>query len=532
MKKIKVLDSVLREGTQCKGISFSVQDKINIAKALDELGIDYIEAGNPFSNPTELEFFEKMAQVPLQHAKLTAFGSTRRRDTKAEEDPGLKALLSVNTPVVTVFGKSSVFHVEKVLGTTLEENLAMIRDTVAYLKKCKKEVIYDAEHFFDGYKLDRSYAIATIQEAKKAGADSIVLCDTNGGTLPVEMRDIVADVVKQVPGEIGIHTHNDSGLATALAIIAVEAGATHIQGTVIGVGERCGNANLCELLPTLELKMGCELIGKERLQKLTPMTAKIAETCNITLREDMPYVGKNAFAHKAGMHIDAVYKSAKSFEHIRPEDVGNERQFLISQVGGRSAAMQKIEGVLGHYEKGSKEIVELTRVLKEYEHNGYQFELAEASFELLARRTFGLDTPFFAVSQFKIMEDQNDEKEDPTTAALIKVKVGEKEEITAAEGIGPVHALDNALRKALEIFYPCLKGVRLTDYKVRVIDSRSATGARVRVLIESSDGEEYWNTIGVSEDILNASFHALMDSVEYKLLKESRKNGKRLAPNQ
>jgi 2-isopropylmalate synthase len=520
-RKVEILDSTLRDGAQAEGISFSVEDKLKIVKTLDDLGIDYIEAGNPGSNPKDIEFFDRMRLIKLRNAKLTAFGSTRRRGIKVEEDKNVQSLLTAGTPVVTIFGKSWDLHVTHVIKTTLEENLSMISDTVAFFKEKGKEVIYDAEHFFDGYKANPQYAMDTLKAAADGGADCLVLCDTNGGCFPSEILEITRRVTEAFKLRIGIHAHNDSGMAVANSIMAVEAGATHVQGTYIGYGERCGNANLSSIIPNLQVKKGYSCIPKDRMKNLTHTARKVAEISNITLNERDPYVGHCAFAHKGGMHIDGVSKVTKSFEHVDPELVGNKRRFLMSEVAGRRTILEKIQEIVPTITKESKETEAIINRLKELEHQGYQFESAESTFELVIRKQLGKYKPFFELEAFKVINELP--ADGPSASALIKIKVDGKSEITAAEGDGPVHALDRALRKALYVFYPDLARVHLTDFKVRVIDSQSATGAKVRVLIESTDGESVWTTVGVSTDIIEASWIALVDSIEYKLIKDLEK---------
>jgi 2-isopropylmalate synthase len=521
VKKVDIFDSTLRDGAQAEGISFSVEDKLKMAKALDDLGIAYIEAGNPGSNPKDMEFFEKMRTVKLKSAKLTAFGSTRRCDTKVEEDKNVQSLLSANTPAVSIFGKCWDFHVTDILKTTLDENLRMISETVAFFKEKGKEVIFDAEHFFDGYKTNPGYAMKAIEAAAAGGADCLVLCDTNGGSFPSEVFEIVKTVKKAFAAKIGIHAHNDCGMAAANSIMAVEAGAEHVQGTYTGFGERCGNASLSTIIPNLQLKRKIACIPDDRLKNLTITQRRVSEIANITLNERDPYVGNCAFAHKGGMHIDGVSKASKSFEHIDPKLVGNKRRFLMSEVSGRKTILEKIQEINPLITKDSKEAVAIIKRMKELEHQGYQFEGAESTFELVIRKQLGKYKPFFELETFKLMTEQPSNGH--SASALIKVKVDGKSEITAAEGDGPVHALDCALRKALEVFYPELNHVHLTDFKVRVIDSNSATAAKVRVLIESTDNESVWTTVGVSTDIIEASWIALVDSIEYKLIKELEK---------
>ncbi len=521
-QKVDIFDSTLRDGAQAEGISFSVEDKLKIVRTLDKLGVSYIEAGNPVSNPKDIEFFDRVKKLTLRNAKLVAFGSTRRRDTKVDQDKNILSLLSTDTPVVAIFGKSWDFHVKKVIKTSLEENLNMIRDSIAFFKDKGKETIFDAEHFFDGYKSNPEYALSALKAAADAGADCLVLCDTNGACFPQEIYEIVKVVKNTFNVDIGIHTHNDCGMAVANSIMAFEAGATHIQGTFTGFGERCGNANLSTIIPNLQLKRNVRCIPEENLKNLTYTARKISEIANVTLSGREPYVGNSAFAHKGGMHIDGVCKAPSSFEHIDPGLVGNKRRFLMSEVAGRNTVLEKIREIYPGVDKESRETENIIQRLKELEHQGYQFEGAESTFELVIRKQLGKYKPFFELEKFQLMTEQP-KLSGPSATALIKVTVDNKSEITAAEGNGPVHALDRALRKALEVFYPELAHVHLTDYKVRVIDSNKATAAKVRVLIESTDGESVWTTVGVSTDIIEASWIALVDSIEFKLLKELEK---------
>ncbi len=523
MKKIYIYDSTLRDGTQGKGISFSVNDKIRIVERLDKLGVDYIEAGNPGSNPKDLEFFDKASKMNLTHSKICAFGSTHRVGVPVEEDKNVVSLLSAGTPVVAIFGKAWDMHVTEILKTDLETNLKIIYDTIAFFKKHGKEVIFDAEHFFDGYKNNPEFAVKAIQAADKAGADWIVLCETNGGAFPDEIADITKTAIDAVSAKVGIHCHNDSEMAAANSVMAVLNGAEQVQGTINGIGERCGNANLCSIIPNLQLKRGYDCIPPENMKNLTKTSRFVSMTANITHDERQPYVGASAFAHKGGMHIDGVQKNSATFEHIDPSVVGNKRRFLISDMSGRSNLIGVINDVDPTIEKNSPETEKIMQRLKELEHQGYQFEGAESSVELMIRKELGVYKSFFELIQFKVWTDEPSVEENCNSSAMIKIRVDGREEITAAQGAGPVNAMDKALRRALERFYPQLSGVRLTDYKVRVIDSNDATAAKVSVVIESSDGENTWHTIGVSADILNASWMALVDSVDYYLLCEERK---------
>ncbi len=516
LRRIEILDSTLRDGAQGEGISFSVNDKLAIVKTLDEFGIDYIEAGNPGSNPKDLEFFEKASKLELSRAKLCAFGSTRRHDAKADEDANIRALLSAGTPAVVIFGKASDLHVRKILKISLEDNLEMVNDTIAYLKSNSKEVIFDAEHFFDGYKSSAEYAMRVLHAAVRGGADALVLCDTNGGTMPLDIFEITKKVVADFPDiKIGIHCHNDTDCAVASSMLAVNAGASHVQGTFTGIGERCGNANLSAIIPNLALKRGYECAAD--LPMLTETAARIAEISNTTLGSNKPYVGSSAFAHKAGMHIDGVLKLPCSFEHIDPSVVGNKRKFLMSEVSGRSTVLNKIKHIDPGLDKDSKEIALILEKLKEMEHFGYHFEAADASFELLVKKVLGIYKPSFNLVFYRTMGDFPVPAGGMPASATVKVEVDGKEEITAVMGAGPVNALDLALRKALVVFYPSIRNMRLIDYKVRVLEQNNTTAAKVRVLIETTDEKTTWTTVGVSNDILEASFIALIDSFEYKL---------------
>ena len=523
---VHIFASTLRDGAQGEGISFSVQDKLHIVRALDELGVAFIEAGNPGSNPKDLEFFEEVKKIKLESSRLVAFGSTRRKDLPAGEDVNLRSLLAAGTEYVAIFGKTWDFHVKEILRATNEENLAMIRDTIAYLVGEGRKVIYDAEHFFDAYAANASYAMETLRAAVDGGAAVLVLCDTNGGTLPDAIQEMVAKVRKEFSVPVGIHCHNDAGLAVANSLMAVKAGATQVQGTLIGFGERTGNANLSTIIADLELKMGIHCLGEGKLASLTQIARRVAEIANINLDGGMPFVGLNAFAHKAGMHIDAVTKNPKAYEQVAPESIGNERVFLMSEVAGRSMIIEKIRKFDPTIQKDTPVAAQIVARVKELEHEGYQFEGAEGSFELLVRKNIGKYKPFFDLQYYKIIGEQPIDGVVCTAFAQIKIGVEGEMAITAGEGDGPVHALDVALRKALEKFYPGVREIRLTDFKVRVLDSRSATAAKVRVLIESTDGENVWTTVGVSTDLIEASWLALVDSFEFKLISDVEKRFK------
>lgn len=517
---VDILDSTLRDGAQGEGISFSVEDKLGIVQALDRLGVTYIEAGNPGSNPKDLEFFERVRGLGLRHAKLVAFGSTRRKNSAAEEDSNLKALISAGTEAVAVFGKCWYLHVKEILGTTAQENFNMIADTCRYLKEQGKTVFFDAEHFFDGYKDDPDFAVQALKAAYGAGADCLVLCDTNGGCFPDEIYEITKKICVLFPGRVGIHTHNDRGMAEANSIMAVKAGAVQVQGTFLGYGERCGNANLSTIIPNLELGSIGGSIPKENLALLTETARKIAEISNVSIKKNEPFVGVSAFAHKAGMHADGVLKLPRSFEHVSPETVGNERRFLMSEISGRTAILEKIKKVDPRITKDSPETAKILSELKRLEQEGYQFEGADSSFEMLIRKNLGTYRPFFEMNNYKIVTGRPCEQGCSATAT-VKIRVGDKDQLMAAEGNGPINALDQALRAALEVFYPSLKKMRLIDYKVRVMDSKQATGAVTRVLITSTDGGRVWTTVGVSSDVVEASRLALTESIEYKLIRDA-----------
>jgi 2-isopropylmalate synthase len=523
MTRISIYDSTLRDGAQTQGISYSVDDKIKIVERLDALGIAYIEAGNPGSNPKDLEFFARAATLKLASARIIAFGATRKVGTPVADDANVQSLLKAGTAAIAIFGKSWDYQALEILRTTLEENVAMIGDTVRYLKQNGKEVVFDAEHFFDGYKGNAEYALKTLAAAVDGGADSIVLCDTNGGSFPEEIFEITRAVRARFPNAaVGIHCHNDSEMAVANSIRAVQAGATQVQGTINGLGERCGNANLCSIIPNLQLKLGHECIPADAMRNLTSVARSVAEIANMPHNERAAYVGGHAFAHKGGMHIDAVVKNPISYEHVNPESVGNARRVLMSEVAGRSTILARINAVDPSLAKDSPETRRIVDKLKELEHEGYQFEAAESSFELIVRKMLGRYTPFFELVEFKVIVGEPSANE-ANSSCIIKVRVGEQEVLTVAEGDGPVNALDRAARKALERLYPAIGEIRLTDYKVRVLDSDKASAARVRVLVESTDGNEHWTTIGVSTDIINASWQALVDAMEYKLMRDQEK---------
>ena len=516
MTKLEIFDSTLRDGAQGEGISFSVSDKLSIVRTLDDFGVDYIEAGNPGSNPKDIEFFQRVESMQLRNARLCAFGSTCRKDSQPEDDSNVLSLLTANTPAIAIFGKCWDLHVLQVLNTTLAENLRMVTQTIRFFKAHGKEVIFDAEHFFDGYLNNSVYAMKVLAAAREAGADVLCLCDTNGGTLPDDLQKVVRTVCAAFPEtRVGIHCHNDCGCAVAGSLMAVRAGVTHVQGTFIGIGERCGNADLSAVLPGLRLKMGMDCKGD--FPKLRHTATKISELCNIQLASGKPYVGASAFAHKGGMHIDGVSKVSRSFEHVPPEAVGNERRFLMSEVSGRTTVLAKLASIAPELGKNSPEVASIVARLKALEHEGFQFEAADASFELMVMKALNRFTPHFTLSMYRISGEYPFPDGDQSASAMLSIQVDGTVETTAAMGYGPVHALDTALRKALAVFYPELNRVRLTDYKVRVLTGMAATASTVRVLIESSDGETSWTTIGVSTDIIAASWQALTDSIEYIL---------------
>ncbi|HJN27746.1 MAG TPA: citramalate synthase [Candidatus Latescibacteria bacterium] len=524
--RVEIYDSTLRDGAQAEGITYSLEDKLLIARRLDELGVDYIEGGwpNP-TNPKDLAFFERVGELGLS-ARVTAFGSTRRPTNAPEDDATLGTLLQAQTQSVAVFGKSWDLHVTEVLKTTRETNLELIEDSVGYLVAEGREVIYDAEHFFDGYKADAEYALETLRAAVRGGARILALCDTNGGTIPSELVPICA-AAQAAAGDtsIGIHAHNDSGMGAANSVAAVEGGATQVQGTFNGYGERCGNANLCTVIPTLELKLGKRTIGPEKLGDLMVFSRFLSEIANVAHDHRQPYVGESAYAHKGGVHIDAMTKDPRCYEHADPEATGNERRYLVSDQSGGGTVVAKLGRFFPAMNKKDPIVAQVLNEVKHLEHEGYQFEAAEGSFELLARRAMGLYEDMFTTVSYRI-ESRKDRPVAPNTAAsedsqaIVKVEVGGEILHTVAEGDGPVNAIDRALRKALEGVYPSLATVHLEDYKVRVMSSTDGTAARVRVLIESSDGEDVWGTVGVSENVIEASWIALADSLHYKLMRE------------
>ncbi|MCY1153305.1 MAG: citramalate synthase [Sphaerochaetaceae bacterium] len=520
MSRVEILDSTLRDGSQAEGISFSVSDKLKIVKLLDDLKIDYIEAGNPGSNPKDISFFDELKKVKLNTSKLVAFGSTRRHNTLAKDDSNLTAIVNCGVERICIFGKSWDFHVTDIIHTSLDENLEMIRDTVKYLTDQGRKVYFDGEHFFDGYISNKEYALKTLDAAIEGGATKLILCETRGGVLPTLVEKITKDVVNRYPNiTIGIHTHNDSGVAVASSLLAYEAGARHIQGTLLGFGERCGNANLVEVICNLKYKLNQDCLEDDVFENLTTIAHQVAELSNVRIPKSAPFIGRSSFAHKGGMHIDGVRKNPISFEHMEPSLIGNTRRLLTSEVAGKALLLEKIEKHYPNFNSKDKRVYALVNELKELEACGYQFEGAEASFDLLIRRHIESEKQYFSLVNYQTIGKEYYDLGivDTPHTAMIKVNVAGESAITAEEGAGPVNALDKALRKVLEPFYPILKGVYLSDYKVRVLDSLDATASVVRVMIESTDGKKTWNTVGVNHDIIAASWQALSDSIAWYL---------------
>jgi 2-isopropylmalate synthase len=521
MSRIQIYDTTLRDGAQGEGVNFSLQDKLLIARRLDECGFDFVEGGYPLSNPKDAEFFQRIVAQPLKHARLCAFGMTRRRGVRAAHDPGMKALVESQAPVVTIVGKTSEFHVTEVLRVSLEENLAMIRETIAYLREMGRDVIYDAEHFFDGWKANPDYARRTIQAAVEGGAMIVVMCDTNGGSMPEEVAALTREAAAAVDVPIGIHTHNDCDLAVANSLAAVVAGAVHVQGTINGLGERCGNADLISVMANLALKkQGFEVLGGTGAEHLTELSRYVYEVANMHLRANQPFVGTSAFAHKGGMHVHAVNRAAQSYEHIAPESVGNTRRVLVSELSGRSNIIALTSKA--NLQQDSALMESVLKQVVEMENRGYQFEAAEASFDLLVQRAAGNFKPHFELLHYRVDVETNGDGL-TTTEATVKLRIEGEVRHEVAEGDGPVNALDAALRKALNGRFPNLRGVQLVDYKVRVINSDAGTAAAVRVVIESQDEDgKTWGTVGVNENVIKASWDALVDSIEYKLCKDEK----------
>jgi len=521
MAKIIIYDTTLRDGSQTEGVSYTVSDKVKITQKLDELGVHYIEGGWPGSNPKDKEFFEVMKSKKLANSKLAAFGSTRRANIKPEDDTNLKELIASQTPTVTIFGKSWDLHVTDVIRTTLDENLKMIQDSVAFLKKNKRETFYDAEHFFDGYKNNPKYALKTILAAQTGGADCIILCDTNGGTLPEEVTKIVKEVKKKIKKPLGIHTHNDQGLAVANSLAAINTGCMQVQGTFNGLGERCGNADLCTIMGILYAKMKKKSIPDDKIKLLMDASYYISEISNYNLTNNHPFIGHSAFAHKGGVHIDAMLKNPLAYEHIDPAIVGNHRRLLTSELAGKMPIVLKAQKMNIDLDKNSPEAKQIMKELQEKEYQGYQFEGADASFELFMKRRLKLYKPFFQLEGFKVFTERRTDGS-VLAGSTVRLKVNENNEMATIEGHGPVEVLDRALRTALKKFYPSVADMHLSDYKVRVLDTKQGTGAKVRVLIESQDQHDSWTTVGVHENVIEASWEALVDSIEYKLLKDKK----------
>lgn len=520
--KIFTFDTTLRDGTQGEAVSFSVEDKLAIALRLDDLGIDYIEGGWPGSNPKDKEFFARAREIKFRHAKLTAFGATRFAKHTVHTDPSIQALLASGTPVISIFGKSWKLHVERALGVDEETNLKLIGETVKHLKDHGREVVYDAEHFFDGYKAFPDFALRTLEAAKNAGADVLCLCDTNGGTIPVQLVEIVAEVRKRFDGILGIHPHNDSDVAVANALAAVEAGVTHVQGCINGYGERCGNANMVSIIANLELKLGHTTIGEEKLQQLTQVARYVAELANLQIRNDQPYVGPSAFAHKGGVHVAAVLKDSATYEHINPAKVGNRQRVLLSDMSGRGNIVYKLkEQGLGDRlsDEARRELLER---IKHMEYQGYELEAAEGTFELLVREALAPGVHVFDVASYEVATKSTDRGVQTTASVTLKTRDGIHS--ATATGHGPVNALDVCLRQCLSSLYPDLAKVRLTDYKVRVLDSKKGTAAKVRVLVEWSDHRKSWATVGVSDNVIEASWKAMVDALRLELMRITEKD--------
>jgi len=526
MRRIEIYDTTLRDGAQSEDIAFSVEDKLRITERLDDLGVHYVEGGYPGSNPRDMEYFKRASRLRLGSAKVVAFGSTHRPKRKPGQDEAYKALVGAGASIITIFGKTWDFHVREALRISLEENLGVIHDSVAFLKRHAEKVFFDAEHFFDGYINNPGYAMKCLQAAEDAGADCLVLCDTNGGTMPLELREIVKKVVKTFSSPAGIHVHNDADCAAANSVLAVETGVSQVQGTINGLGERCGNANLISVIPSLELKLGMHCIGRDRMLKLREVSRFVNEIANMRHFKRQPYVGDSAFAHKGGMHVSAILKNPRTYEHVLPEDVGNVRRVLISDLAGKSNILKKAEEFGIELTGDSPQLRLIVEELKDLENQGYQFEGAEASFELLVKKALGLRKSFFDLIEFRVIVERRNKREEPISEATVKLRLRDEKgsehvEHTVDESRkGPVNALDKTLRKALEKYYPQLKDVKLLDYKVRVLTAGKGTSAKVRVFVESGDGEYTWGTVGVSENIIEASYQALVDSIEYKLLKE------------
>ncbi len=520
-KKVFIYDTTLRDGTQAEGVSVSVEDKLRITEKLDDFGIHYIEGGWPGSNPKDDEYFKQVKKLPLKNAKIAAFGSTRRAYLAVDEDPLIQNLIKAETPVITIFGKSWDLHVTEALKTSLDKNLEMVFDTVSYLKKNTDEVVFIGEHFFDGYKSNPDYAYAVLKTAQEAGADFIVLADTNGGTLPNEIEKIIREIKERgITGNLGIHAHNDSDTAVWNSIVAVLNGAVQVHGTINGFGERCGNANLCSIIPNLTLKLGYETIPRENLKKLKEISNFVADIVNLPVPKNMPYVGDSAFAHKGGVHASAVLKNPKLYEHINPEEVGNRRKILVSDLAGKSNIIYKAKELGIELDEKDPRITELVQEIKRLESIGYHFEAAEASLELLIRKHLGLLKKYFDLDAYRVLIARRYTDKEPVSEATVRIKIDNHYEHTASLGYGPVNALDRALKKALIGIYPSLAEVELIDYKVRIVNESAGTAAKIRVLVESRDKDKKWGTVGVSDNVIEASWQAVVDSFIYKLVKD------------
>jgi len=522
---MKIYDTTLRDGSQAEGIVFSVEDKVRIAHKLDDLGISYIEGGWPGSNPRDLQFFQEIKSNALSQARMVAFGSTCRAGTPPHRDANLQALIESGTEVITIFGKSWDIHPLEAMQITLDQNLEIIYESIRYLKERVPEVLFDAEHFFDGFKHNPAYALSTLRTAREAKADWIVLCDTNGGSLPGEVQSILQEVRREVRAPLGIHVHNDTELAVANSLLAVREGIQMVQGTINGYGERCGNANLCSIIPSLKLKMGIDCITDAQLRKIREVSRFVAELANLPHPRYLPYVGDSAFAHKGGVHVSAIRKNVTTYEHVQPERVGNRQRVLISDLSGESNILHKAAEFSIDLESNDPKIRKILNDLKRLENEGFQFEGAEGSFEILIKKALGQHRKFFDLMGFRVVVEKKEEEAPSLSEATIMVRVGDRVEHTAAVGDGPVNALDHALRKALEKFYPELQEVKLLDFKVRILSSKNGTASKTRVLIESGDGRSEWGTVGVSENIIQASWQALVDSIDYKLLKKEEETG-------
>lgn len=516
-RKIRIFDTTLRDGTQGEKVCFSAEDKLRIADRLDQFGMDYIEGGWPGSNPKDMEFFKRIKDRTFQHSKIVAFGSTRRISNAPGDDANLAAMIEADTPVVSIFGKSWLLHVREALGIEPDQNLEIITSSVEFIKQHGKEVVYDAEHFFDGYKNSAEYAIETLLAAERAGADVLVLCDTNGGTVPAELSEIVKKVRQSVTTDIGIHAHNDCELAVANTLAAVDAGCTHVQGTINGYGERCGNANLCSVIPNLQLKQSYHCIPGNQLKNLVSISRFVSEVANLNPDTKLPYVGRSAFAHKGGIHVNAVMKNEQTYEHVAPASIGNQRRVLVSDLSGKSNVHFKSDELGIELDKHGASVPAIVQRLKELENDGFQFEAAEASFELLVKKMTEPWKEFFTLEGFRVIVEKNAAGE-VRSEATIRLNCNGNIEHSAAEGNGPVHALDLAMRKALRNFYPEITNIQLQDFKVRVLNEKDGTGAGVRVLIDSGQNGTSWSTVGVSQNIIDASWQALSDSVNYYLL--------------